>query len=650
MMAHEALMLWVLPLLPLGAGVALVRMRHRGALLGIAVVALLITLALALWAASAQPAAKWAFGPGMAPAIAALDLGRVLIVLVPIIALPVVVYAATEQPADPGLPRLLALLVAFCGAMELLLLATDFLTLLVAWELVGACSWALIAHDWRDATAARAGRDAFLTTRAGDLGLYLAAAAAFAGTGSLAFDRLDSLAAPARHIVAAGVLLAAAAKSAQVPFSPWLFAAMRGPTAASALLHSATMVAAGAYLLARLSPQLASTGWLLPVVAGLGLATALAGGAVATLQRDLKKALAGSTSAQYGLMLVAVGAGFPAVAGLHLVTHAAFKALLFLGAGVATHVSGTLDLERMRLGRAAPGTAVLFALGTLALAGVPPLGAAYSKDEILAAASQSGEGTYRLVAGVLLAAFLSALYAGRLQLLAFGPGDTPALRRPRLSAVATIAILALLSVALGLLWLPGVAAQMAFVMGARLPDRAQWPLVASLASVTLAGLLCWLAWRRKSLLDVGVPLQICTFVAGWFALPQLAHAAVVAPATAASAALARFDDRVVDAGIRLAAGVGDRVARIFAGAGERSMDALVQLAVRATDSIATRSTRIDVRAVDGAVEWIAQAIGAAGARSRRLQTGLLHEYYALAAVGLLAMVAAGALALRFLGS
>lgn len=650
MMAHEAPLLWALPLLPIGAGVALVRVRQQGALLGIAVFALSITLALALWAAGAQPVAKWAFGPGMAPAIAAVGLGRVMIVLVPIIALPVVVYAATEQPADPDLPRLLALLVAFCGAMELLVLATDFLTLLVAWELVGACSWALIAHDWKDATAPRAGRNVFLTTRAGDLGLYLAAAATYAGTGSLAFDALDTLGTPARDVVATGVLLAAAAKSAQLPFSPWLFAAMRGPTAASALLHSATMVAAGVYLLARLSPLLASTGWLLPAVAGLGLATALAGGVVATLQRDLKKALAASTSAQYGLMFVAVGAGFPAVAGLHLVTHAAFKALLFLGAGIAMRVSGTLDLERMRLGRAAPSAAVLFAIGTLALAGVPPLGAAYSKDEILAAAAQAGEGGYWLVAGVLLAAFSSALYAGRLQLLAFGPGDAAGSRRPRFAALAPLGSLALLSVAMGLLWLPGVAQQMALVMDAPLPDPTRWPLVASLAVVTLAGLLCWLAWRRESLFDLGVPSHIGTFVAGWFALPQLAHAVVVAPAIAASAAMARFDDRIVDAGIRLAAHVATRVARIFGNAGERSIDAIVQLAVSATDVLAMRSTRFDVRAVDGVVEWIARGIGVAGARSRRLQTGLLHEYYVLAAVGLLAMIAAGALALKILGS
>lgn len=647
MMAHEALMLWALPLLPLGAGVVLVRVRHRGALLGSAVAVLLITLALALWAASAQPAANWAFGPRMAPAIAALGLGRVLIVLVPIIALPVVVYAAAEQPADPGLPRLLALLVAFCGAMELLLLATDFLTLLVAWELVGACSWALIAHDWRDAAAPRAGRDAFLTTRAGDLGLYLAAAAAFAGTGSLAFEALDTLAAPGSHVVAAGVLLAAAAKSAQVPFSPWLFAAMRGPTAASALLHSATMVAAGAYLLARLSPQLSSAGWLLPAVAGLGLATALAGGVVATLQRDLKKALAASTSAQYGLMLVAVGAGFPAVAGLHLVTHAAFKALLFLGAGIAMQVSGTLDLGRMRLGRLAPGTAVLLAVGTLALAGVPPLGAAYTKDEILAAASLAGDAAW-LVAGVLLAAFLSALYAGRLQLLAFRPGSDSASRRPGLNPVATVGFLALLSIVLGMLWLPGAAQGLAHLIGAPLPARAYWPLLASLATITLAGVLCGLAWRGHALLDFGIPLPVRRFLAGWFALPRLAHVAVVAPASTVAAALARFDDRVVDPAIRVAAHMGERLARIFAGAGERSIEALVHLAARATDTLGAGSWRIDVRAVDGAVESLARAIGALGSRSRRLQTGLLHEYYGFAAIGLLAMIAAATVSVTFL--
>ncbi|MGY8822312.1 MAG: proton-conducting transporter transmembrane domain-containing protein, partial [Pseudomonadales bacterium] len=147
------------------------------------------------------------------------------------------------------------------------------------------------------------------------------------------------------------ILLACAAKSAQLPFSPWLFAAMSGPTPVSALLHAATMVAAGVYLLIRLHQTLDAVAWFAPLAIGLGLATALAGGVVASLQGHAKKLLAASTSSHYGLMWLAVGAGYPGAALLHFVTHAFFKAGLFLAAGIAEHHVGSYSLGDMRLGR-----------------------------------------------------------------------------------------------------------------------------------------------------------------------------------------------------------------------------------------------------------------------------------------------------------
>ncbi|MDQ6886102.1 MAG: NADH-quinone oxidoreductase subunit L [Gemmatimonadota bacterium] len=647
------MMLWLLPLLPIGVALALVAMGarrtldSRTALAAVAVAGELLLLALGLWASVARPAAGWPWGPVLTPVLAVAGLGRVMIVLVPAIAAPVVLYAASSERGVPGLPRLLGLLVAFTGAMELLVLAGDLLTLLVGWELVGACSWALIAHEWRDPERPRAARDAFLTTRAGDLGLYLAVAAAFAGTGSLRFRDLGLLHGVHLHVVAAGLVLAAAAKSAQLPFSPWLYRAMAGPTPASALLHSATMVAAGAYALARLAPLLAGASWLPGTLVALGLATAFAGGVVASVQRDLKKALAASTSAQYGLMLVAIGAGVPAAAGVHLVTHAAFKALLFLGAGIALHATGTLDLGALALGRALRRTAVLFWIGALALAAVPPLGGAYSKEQIVAAAERAG---VWVAAGVIVAGALGALYAGRLALLAYGP---PRTERPGghstlsgpwspWSETVPLAILAAFTIALGVLWIPGIGEFAARWMQGVPANGATLLAIVALGSVGVAAALVWWLWRRGLLLTLGIPEPVRTWIEDWFALPTLARAAVVRPTLALARALAALDEQVVDAGVRGAARTGRALSRGFAWWGERGLDGIVRAVAALGTAVARVSSVADDRGIDAAVEDVARGIGVAGEGSRRLQTGLAHQYYVIVALGTIAIVAAAA--------
>ncbi|MEP7174896.1 MAG: proton-conducting transporter membrane subunit, partial [Gemmatimonadales bacterium] len=479
--------------LPLLAAAAVLGLRLRPALLGPAALAglaaeLILALRTATLSLSEPVAAAWTWGPRLTLQLEVAGLSQVMVALIPAIALPVVLYAWASLRSDPSLGRLLALLVAFTGAMELLIVAADFLTLLIGWELVGAISWALIAHEWQDATRPRAALQAFLTTRAGDLGLYAAAGLTLAASGSLQFTALTTVPQPALGLIAACVLLAAAAKSAQLPFSPWLFSAMAGPTPASALLHSATMVAAGAYAMARLWPAFESVGWFGPAVAALGLGTALAGGLVALLQRDAKRVLAASTSAQYGLMFVAVGAGVPAAAGLHLVAHAAFKALLFLGAGMLMHATGTGDLGRLRTAAARPRIAVAFGVGILALAAVPPLGGAYTKDLILAAAAERGPW---LAFGVLLAGAMSALYAGRLYLLAIGVRRDAANAPSPYWERAAMAALAALGLALGVLWIPGAASAAADLVGGRLARSAGWELPASLLAIALAAAAAW---------------------------------------------------------------------------------------------------------------------------------------------------------------
>lgn len=660
--------LWLLPLVPLAGAVGLLVLRRGSLLPWLALTPLVIVLGLAVWAAIAEPAAAWdAWGPRLHPQLAVTGIARILVVLVPIVAIPVVLYAIPSSRADASAWRLLALLLAFTGAMELLALANDFLTLLIAWELVGACSWALIGYEWRDVARPRAGLNAFLTTRAGDLGLYLAAAAAVATTGSVQFAAIRDVPTPALHIVAAGVLVAAAAKSAQLPFSPWLFSAMAGPTPASALLHSATMVAAGAFLLVRLAPLFAPTGWFLPTIAWLGLATALAGGVVASVQTDLKKALAASTSAQYGLMLIAVGAGFGAAASLHLITHAAFKALLFLCAGIALHAGGTLVLDQLRLGTALPRVARLFAVAALSLAAVPPLGGAYSKEQILAAATQAPFGARSLVVGVLIAGFLSAFYASRLYVLAFGSAPSRAVHAPRAVERWSITLLGAVSLGLGILWLPWGHSWVEESVGALPPERLLL-LAVSLASVAAAGGLCWFLWMRGRLLDLWLPAAPRAWAAGWFGLPTLARAAVVSPALQFSRALAVIDDSVVDAGIglavrlprtlsaiasrwvetgfdRIVTATADLTRTLAATAshwGEQGMDWIVTLVADLTTWSAAGSRTADDDAIDAVVEGVAHDVGTAGVRVRGWHTGLAHHYYAMLAAGALGVFAVAA--------
>ncbi len=630
-------MVAALPLVPLAGAMLVVATRRRSSGGVVAVSTLVLTLTLAWWAASSgSPAVSWGWREGMRLHLAIDGFGRVMAILVPVIAAPVVWYAAAGEGDDAG-PRLVAWLLGFVGAMELLVLAGDLLTLLIGWELVGACSWVLIGYVWRDPARPRAAAQAFLTTRFGDLGLYLAAAAAFAATGSLEFQALGDAQGVYLHVVAAGVLLAAAAKSAQVPFAPWLFSAMAGPTPASALLHSATMVAAGAYAIIRLWPWLEPVGWFGPAVVGVGLATTISGGIVAALHTDMKKALAGSTSSQYGLMFLAAGAGSTAAAGVQLVTHAAFKSLLFLGAGVAIHATGSGRLDRMGLGSALPRTAALFAVGALALAAVPPLGAAYSKEAILAAAT----GASPWLGGMVLASgALTAFYAGRLLLLAYGPspGGRGPTRPPHRAETASLGVLAVLTVLLSALWLPGGSVLVEAATGGEFIDAEPWEFAAGVGAVGVAGVVCFLLWRSRALFTMGLPTNAREGIAAWLGLPVLGRAWVGRPVLALSVRLAQFDDRVVDAGVRAAAAVGRLVSEWFSHWAERGVDGVVEGLAQATTVTADASRAIDDRAIDGAVEGAARATGIAGAASRRLQTGLAHHYFTIVAIGVATIV------------
>ena len=621
----------ILPLLPLAAAAVVWLTRRRPGFAGpVGVGALIAAIVVGAWAAATEPAAALAWSPAIQLSLRVDGFARVMVVLIPFISAVVVAYAAVTE--SDGRARLLALMLAFVAAMLLLVVAGDFVTLLIGWELVGATSWALIGHGWRDRANVEAGTQAFLTTRLGDLGLYIAAGAVFAATGSFGFVGLADAETPWREIVAAGVLLAAAAKSAQVPFSPWLFAAMAGPTPVSALLHSATMVAAGAYLLIRLAPALDSIAWFLPAIAMVGLLTALGGGIVAIFQTQTKRVLAASTSAQYGLMFVAIGAGSSAAAGAQLVTHAAFKSLLFLAAGVAIHATGSMLLGRLRLGRSLPFVAVAAWVGAVALAGLPPLGGAWSKEAIVAAAMDTSAA---LGIATLVAGFLGALYVGRFQLLAFRPGNVARqTRRPTTTELAALAVLAVTTIALGVLWLPGTSDVVEGLTGGELATGSAWEFAAAVGLLLGAGFVVILLDRRGRLLDLGVRPALQAAVGDWLLLPRATSALVVGPTLRLSAALGRADDRVIDAGVRASARIAQLVSSLVARRVEFTIDGVVRATAAATMLTAAVSRRADDSGVDGAVEATGRGVSLAGHQSRRLQTGLTHHYFVIVAVGL----------------
>ncbi|WP_340557066.1 proton-conducting transporter transmembrane domain-containing protein [Streptomyces sp. GSL17-111] len=560
------------------------------------------TAVLALLAAVHRPRATADFLPGGPLALAVDGLSAVVIVTVSAVGLLVLLFATAD--IDAGRPRFFGLMLLFLAAVLLTATATTLTGLLLAWEVMGATSYGLIAFHWRTDGPPAAGTVAFLTTRTGDVGLYLAAGAALAGGGTFALDTLPGLAGGWRQLAAAGVLAAALGKAAQLPFSFWLSRAMLGPSPVSALLHSAAMVAMGGYLLLRLHPLLSATGWAADVAAWTGALTALALGAVALAQRDLKQLLAASTAAQLGFVVLAAGAGALAGGTAHLVAHAAVKALLFLTAGAWLTTRGTQRLRALR-GAARPDRSVglPFTVGALALAGVPPLSLWATKDEILAGVEHPA-----LYGVALGAAVLSAGYAGKALGLLLRPPERARrrLRAPRPAERLPLAVLALGAAVLGVLALPALGGdRLKAVLG--VPGE---PAAGAGTMVVTAALAVAVTTGAVLLAD---RLPEPARARNWLGLEAAARALVVRPVLAAAGALARFDDTVVDRA--------------------------VAAAPRAVRRLAGWTARADRGGVDGLVRGVATGTRRLGAAALRPQTGQLHQYYAQAVALLAASVA-----------
>ncbi len=619
-MTGPAWLAWLLPAVPLAAGAVLAAAGRRvnavAPRAGVAAAA--VTLALACAAAAVRPFAAAPLFAGIPAAVGVDGLSAVMVVMVAAITLAVLVFAAGDLGPGENRGRFFGLMLIFAGAMLITVTATTLALLLMGWEVMGATSYALIGYWWRQPRRVAAANVAFLVTRAADLGLYLAAGAGLAGgVGGLALARLAGASPPWLDVITAGILAAALGKSAQLPFSFWLSRAMQGPSPVSALLHSATMVAAGGYLLLRVQPLLAASGWGRPAAAWAGAVTALALGLVAVAQDDLKQLLAASTCAQIGFVVLAAGAGGVAGGTMQLVAHAAVKSLLFLGAGAWLTALGTRRLAALRgAARRYPLVGAAFTVGAVALAGLPPASLWVTKDEVLAAALRHGPALYGTG---LAAAVVAAAYSVKALWYVWQPvppgaaagydTEQPGTRRVARVAVAPLLVLAVPAAALGVLALPGIAGPLGHALGAAPePAAAWWQLTLSAALAVVASAL---AWRRAGAGLPG-PAAVTGWLARWLDLERAADLLVARPVLTLAQLLAAFDDRVLD----------------------RAPAAIA----RGTLALAGAAARADDADVDGLVRQVAAGARRLGQLARRPQTGQLHTYYIQAVVALAALV------------
>jgi NADH-quinone oxidoreductase subunit L len=516
-------------------------------------------------------------------------------------------YSIGYMEHDAERRRFFAYLNLFLGSMLLLVLASNFVVLYVGWELVGVSSYLLIGFWHRRPTAATAAKKAFITNRVGDVGLSLAVVLIFVTFGTVdfgaVFERAPELAGGTATGICLLLLLGACAKSAQFPLHVWLPDAMEGPTPASALIHAATMVTAGVYLIARAHPLFQQSQAALNLVTAVGIITVLIGGVIACVQDDIKKVLAYSTISQIGYMFLGVGLGPGAYAiGIfHLLTHGFFKALMFMGAGSVMHgLHDETDMRRMGgLRKSMPTTYWTFLFGWLAIIGMFPFAGFWSKDQVLESAFAKGD--YLLWGLGLFGAGLTAFYMTRLMAMTFwGPSRVDKDVHPHESpAVMTVPlmVLAVLSLVGGVL----------------------------LNTTTEGSLTRWLEPVFGHVEHHELPVSPIV-------LSVITLAVVVAGAYLAKV---MYLDRPVERTAPVATGGPVLWARK-----RLYFDTVYEsVLMRPGQYLARALVYADARGIDGAVNGAAALVGGTSGRLRRVQTGYVRSYALGIAGGALLLVA-----------
>mgnify|MGYP005829912353 CR=1 FL=1 len=435
---------WIIPLFPLISFILLLlvgkRLKESSAFLGIAFIGLSLIFSLAaLWERFSAPTFKATFDwlqigdVVLTAGYEVNQLNALMLVVVSLVSLLVHIYSKGYMQGDDRFHVFYAYLGLFTFAMLALVMSPNLLQLYIFWELVGVGSFLLIGFYFYKNEAKAAAKKAFIMTRIGDVGLFIGIILLFWQVGSFEYDVIfdavnaGAISAGMLTLIAILIFIGAMGKSGQFPLHSWLPDAMEGPTPVSALIHAATMVAAGVYLVASLFPLFNASETALMTVAIVGAFTAIFAASIGLVQKDIKRVLAYSTVSQLGFMMLALGsAGY--VAGVfHLTTHAFFKALLFLAAGSVIHAVHTQNIDEMGgLWKKMRTTGILFLIGTLAITGVPLFSGFFSKEEILLAAWVNGNPFLFLLA--LIAAFFTAFYMFRLFFLVF-TGDARADQR-----------------------------------------------------------------------------------------------------------------------------------------------------------------------------------------------------------------------------
>ncbi len=694
---------WLVPVLPLVSAALIAvfgkRLPWHGSEIGIAAVGLAMLLSIAIaWqtfvTSPVEPlelAYDWApLGGGTVLELGMLvdGLTAMMFLLVTVVSLMVHIYSREYMHGEVRFTYFYAMLSFFTFSMLLLVIANNLVQAILGWELVGLSSYLLIGFYWEDKSNQDAGNKAFLTTKFGDVGLIVGAIVLAAGMLELGsttpFNLLELNQAAAdgqlgQGTIVLGILLiflGCMSKSGQFPLHVWLPDAMAGPTPVSALIHAATMVTAGVFLLARLFPVLAQSQTAMAVVAIVGVITLFFGGLLALVQDDIKKVLAYSTVSQLGYMIAALGVGGYTASIFHLFTHGFFKALLFLGSGSLIHAVHSNNMSDMGgLRKAMPHTFWTFVIGSLALAGFPLTAGFFSKDEILIAGdiwAGAGFATGNLVYWVgLAAAFVTSFYMARAVFLIFF-GETRSHHAPHESGrwmLAPLMVLAVLSIVSGYIFSPFWTAEQNFETWTATPiidEEATFPFAdhgaeaagsavqgegVLAAAPTLAaeggeltilhgaptwhpdlllivlavfGLAVVLAWRsyghglpeRDPTLHMG---GLSTALVNKYWLDDIGYRYIVVPVRDRWSAWATWTSNVLIDGA--VGGVG-----------------------RATKALAVATYDVDQRVIDGGVNGVAFSAAWWSERLRRLQSGDVQRYAGALVAGVVVLVLAVALA------
>ncbi|MER7700593.1 NADH-quinone oxidoreductase subunit L [Streptomyces sp. NPDC096095] len=567
-------------------------------------------------------------------------------VLVTVVATCVQLYSTAYLRDDARYPSYAALISLFTAAMLLVVYSGDLMVLLVGWEIMGICSYFLVGHYWETPQARAASLKAFLVTKLGDVPFLIGLFALAADTGS--FRITEILAAVGNGgldhptLIALLLLAGVAGKSAQFPLHTWLPDAMAGPTPVSALIHAATMVAAGIYFVARLLPVFAASGAALVVLAVMAAVTMIGSGLAALAQDDIKRVLAYSTIGQLGYMSGALAVGDRGAAVFHLISHGAFKAVLFLAAGVVIHAAGTNSLAAMSrmgdLARRVPDAFWTMTVALLALAAIPPFAGFFSKEAVLVAAEHTALGDRTvapaaagwtiLIAG-LLAAVLTAAYAVRLWLLAFrGRGaEAPDHGRQPLAMTSVLWILAVPTMGFGLT---------AGVIGDWFDGHGLTPSLTTAVLSTgvgvAGGLITYGAWRHTTALAARTPIGAVAAHPG--AEPALVEAEAMTSHTAVYGTIADAADPA-DPGRLLLGPLHRHAATGF------HLDALYTvLFVRPVQEAARLVRFLDREVVDTYVNGTGAVTRLLGTAVRRAQTGNVQTYVSALLAGSLVLAIA----------